>query len=75
MSLNGFAGSMTDVILTRVMSARAGADRDTIKAIEATTKEDRCLSVRKLSDDLAIFIGSCHSFLTQDLGKRRVAAM
>lgn len=47
---------------------------ENIEAVRQLVKEDRRLTVRELSDDLGISIGSCHMILTEDLGMRRVAA-
>ena len=49
-------------------------NNDIIETVQELVIEDRRLTVREISDDLDISIGSCHSILTQDLGMRRVAA-
>ena len=56
------------------MSAVNRPNNETIEVVQRLVKEDRRLTVREISDDLNISIGSCHSILTQDLGMRRVAA-
>ena len=57
--------------LGRPLSSR---NSEYILAVKDMIKVDRRLTIREISEDIGISLGSCQAILTNDLGLRRVAA-
>jgi hypothetical protein len=51
-----------------------GRNDNVIKEVRALVMQDRCITVRELTDEVGVSIGSVHTILTADLGLRRVSA-
>jgi predicted ribonuclease toxin of YeeF-YezG toxin-antitoxin module len=45
-----------------------------IKEVRALVMQDRCITVRELTDEVGVSKGSVHTILTADFGLRRVSA-